>query len=293
MTTVLNHTIELGDKEDYSKIGNSRIGGNPDLPSTMAYPIFHNGFYEFIIQINLKDHPITGLPNEGLFSIFYGSLDNNEAIAYYFEESETLENKEVPSELPFAGVTDFYDHNSHKIALTKKILRPREELPQYNDPQYDEEDNIMHWRIDFLSDNSFFMHRGIQDKSHIYLKSQGFNRLIYGYGIWLDDLTNSLHYRGRDSRKNYSSVNDLKTCELTMPYLKKNMEVYQEWLTQIDKFESEKEFHIERFKEYKCIFSLDSLTETGMVWGDSHKLEFFGFESDLKNKIIKLNSTIP
>ena len=34
--------------EDYSKIGNSRVGGVPDLPKNIEYPILDGKYYEFI-----------------------------------------------------------------------------------------------------------------------------------------------------------------------------------------------------------------------------------------------------
>ena len=112
MPIELKNTIILDKEEDYEKVGNSRIGGKPDLPRGMNYPIFENGFYEFILQINLKDNPIQELTNKGLLSIFYGNLDNNEATGYYFEDISELEIKEIPKDEKFAGVTDFVERSA-------------------------------------------------------------------------------------------------------------------------------------------------------------------------------------
>ena len=294
MSRILKHTILLEEKEDYAKIGNSRIGGNPDLPIKMDYPVFENGFYEFILQINLNNHPIIGFPKEGLISIFYGNLDSHEAIAFYSKKEQILENKKVPTDLPFAGVTDFYEHKPYKIGIKEIKLRPREEFPEYNDPQFSDEDNEMHWRMEFQHENSYLMDRGIQDKSHIYLKSNGFEKLIYGYGVWIDGTTNTINYKGRNANVEYTNVNDLKNCQITTSHLKADTEAYNLWIQQLEKYENEKLIHLQRFKDYRCILSLATIDKTEMIWGDSRKLEFFGFESELLNETtIKLNSTIP
>lgn len=293
MSLVLKNSIKLTEKENYTEIGNSRIGGNPDLPLEMKYPVFDNGFYEFILQLNLTQNKIIGYPENGMLSIFYGNLDNNEAIAYYFNENQKLENKQTPKGSKFAGVTDFREHNSHKFIIEEKILRPRSEFPEYNNPQFDEEDNINHWKIDFLNEQSFLSQDGLQDKSHVFLKSKGYDKLLYGSGIRINSSSNELNYRGRNANRKYSTLDDLKNCELTKTSFG-SVEQYEQWIQQLDLFESQKEIHLSEFEKYKCILSLASLNETGMIWGDLHKLEFYGIESEFSIKnVIKLNSTIP
>jgi len=259
----------------------------------MNYPVFENGFYEFILQLDLNENKIIGYPENGMISIFYGNLDNNEAIAYYFDKNEILENKQTPIDSKFAGVTDFHGHNSHKFIVEQNILRPRSEFPEYNNPDFEEEDNINDWKTDFLNEQSYLSQAGLQDKSHVFLKSRGFGKLLYGSGIWINSKSNELNYRGRNANKNYSTIDDLKHCELTKSGFG-NVDQYEEWIQQLELFESQKETLISEFENYKCILSLASLNETGMIWGDLHKLEFYGRESEFSNKnVINLNSTIP
>lgn len=293
MSIVLKNSIRLTEKEDYSEIGNSRIGGNPDLPIQMNYPVFENGFYEFILQLNLSENKIIGYPENGMISIFYGNLDNNEAIAYYFNKNQKLENKQTPIGSKFAGVTDFREHNSHKFVVEENTLKHRSKFPEYNNPDFEEEDNINHWKNDFLNEQSFLSQEGLQDKSHVFLKSRGFGKLLYGSGIWINPNSNELNYRGRNANKEYSTIEDLKQCQFTKSGFG-NVEQYEEWIKQLELFESQKETQLFEFENYKCILSLASLNETGMIWGDLHKLEFYGIESEFLNKnVIKLNSTIP
>jgi len=293
MSIVLNNSIHLKGIEDYSKIGNSRLGGRPDLPIQMEYPIFDNGFYEFILQINLSHCKIEGLPTSGLFSIFYGNLDKSEAIGYHFKDNEQLETKEVPTHMKFAGVTNFCEHISHQIEIRENKLRPRVEFPEYNDSNFNEEDNEMHWKNDFLNSNSFLMNNGLQEKNHIYLKSNGFDELLYGGGISIDSDKRKIRYSGRNAARDYLNINDLKSCEMTLSRFS-NDEESQLWINQLDLFEEQKEFHLNQFMEYKCILSLASHSEARMVWGDLHKLEFYGLESDFcEKRNINLDSTIP
>ncbi|MBK8807230.1 MAG: DUF1963 domain-containing protein [Bacteroidales bacterium] len=296
MPIELKNTIILDKEEDYEKVGNSRIGGKPDLPRGMNYPIFENGFYEFILQINLKDNPIQELTNKGLLSIFYGNLDNNEATGYYFEDISELEIKEIPKDEKFAGVTDFVEHIPYKIRVESKKITPREDLSEYNDEQFTEDDNIMHWKMDFLSENSFLMDEGIEDKSSLYLKSNGFDRLVYGFGIRIDKFTNTIVYHGRNANKVYNSIEDIINCELTVSYESQryqNKSNKEKWIKQLKEFEENKEYHLKKFKEFKCLLSLASLFETRMTWGDMHKLEIYGYKSDFdKMKFDTLNSTM-
>lgn len=297
MSIELKNTIILDKEEDYEKIGNSRIGGKPDLPRGMNYPIFENGFYEFILQVNLKENPIEGLTNKGLLSIFYGNLDNNEAIGYYFEDVDELETKEVPKEERFAGVTDFVEHIPYKIRIELKKITPREELSEYNDKQFTEEENIFHWKTDFLRENSFLMGNGVEDKSCLYLKSNGFDRLIYGYGVRIDEFNNRILYQGRNANKDYNGIEDLINCPLTYSYenqINSGISSGQEWKNQLEKFEQEKEYHMKKFKEYKCLLSLASSYDTRMIWGDLNKLEIYGYECEfLKKEFKNLNSAMP
>jgi uncharacterized protein YwqG len=70
------------EKEDYTKVGNSRFGGMPDLPLSIVYPKFKYDYdkktykYEFIAQINCEEvSPFQDyLPREGMLYFFLSSL---------------------------------------------------------------------------------------------------------------------------------------------------------------------------------------------------------------------------
>jgi uncharacterized protein YwqG len=69
--------IAVGD-DDYLTLGNTRFGGDPDLPSDVQWPIDPNikepTFCNFIAQINFEELPQltinTGLPSRGILYLF-------------------------------------------------------------------------------------------------------------------------------------------------------------------------------------------------------------------------------
>ncbi|GIP46325.1 hypothetical protein J45TS6_47840 [Paenibacillus sp. J45TS6] len=53
-------------------IGGSKVGGNPDLPDDIEWPLWKDYDMTFIAQINLADCPVDiSLPKSGLLSFFY------------------------------------------------------------------------------------------------------------------------------------------------------------------------------------------------------------------------------
>ena len=63
---------------DTTRIGASRLGGEPDLPADTEWPEGHDGPLSFVAQINLGDVtplvPDEGLPTSGLLSFFYDTV---------------------------------------------------------------------------------------------------------------------------------------------------------------------------------------------------------------------------
>ncbi len=74
--------IAVGD-DDYSTLGNTRFGGDPDLPRNMQWPVDPNceepTFSNFIAQINFAELPQltihTGLPSCGILYLFVRCIE--------------------------------------------------------------------------------------------------------------------------------------------------------------------------------------------------------------------------
>lgn len=97
-------SLVLSEPEDYSVAGNCRIGGDPDLPSTVKWPQTAEGMYlNFIMQINLAelparvDHP---LPSQGMLYFFIESdeccTDVASKLIYYDGDMSLLGRVESP-----------------------------------------------------------------------------------------------------------------------------------------------------------------------------------------------------
>jgi Leucine-rich repeat (LRR) protein len=64
--------------DDYSKTGNTRFGGDPDLPASMSYPVGESYAWIFIAQLNLADIAKYQdfLPRTGVLSFFVSDLEH-------------------------------------------------------------------------------------------------------------------------------------------------------------------------------------------------------------------------
>ena len=117
--------LELGGKEDYENIGNSRIGGWPDLPKEFDYPAGYDGkLYVFIAQLNLSEVSskidIKNLPNSGLLYFFLISDEDNASnIQHLVWYSDGQDLEKFNPEEGFSFYNDLYKEEfpSYKIKL--------------------------------------------------------------------------------------------------------------------------------------------------------------------------------
>lgn len=90
--------------ESAQQIGVSRIGGLPDLPSGIQWPMVVNDPLYFIAQINLVDvHPLdfeNRLPKSGLLSFFYDWGATNNCVIYIKADQGDLSPCNPPPQLP-------------------------------------------------------------------------------------------------------------------------------------------------------------------------------------------------
>lgn len=92
----------LGDQEDYSVLGNHRVGGMPDLPASIPYPRFGNEShaYEFLCQVDCAAVATmqTYLPRTGflyfflstIHDIFDGDREQTARVIWYDGARESL-----------------------------------------------------------------------------------------------------------------------------------------------------------------------------------------------------------
>ena len=96
-------------QSDNLKIGNSKIGGKPDLPKNISWPKLNDSHLVFCAQYNvseLEKFDVENLlPKKGIFHIFIGineewnefSMKQNDTKIFFTENTENLERKEYPT----------------------------------------------------------------------------------------------------------------------------------------------------------------------------------------------------
>ena len=72
-------------RDTYKAVGNTRIGGEPDLPSEIDWPVTNNAYLDFVAQINLTEMPQLGsdyLPAKGFLWFFLGDRSHADGIPH-------------------------------------------------------------------------------------------------------------------------------------------------------------------------------------------------------------------
>lgn len=103
------YAIVVDDEDDYSSVGNTRFGGEPDLPRDMPWPTDPEAdepkFSNFIGQLNFAELPAlgieTGLPSQGILYLFVRVMESAAKPVvldtFYYEGSlDELERRETP-----------------------------------------------------------------------------------------------------------------------------------------------------------------------------------------------------
>lgn len=98
--------IEFESSSSPDKLGTSRAGGLPDLPSSQSWPNVDETYAPiFALQTNLEDLPDSGpLPSTGLLSLFVGEWNPGyDHFFVYTPDLSMLERKDFPEsrQLPF------------------------------------------------------------------------------------------------------------------------------------------------------------------------------------------------
>lgn len=112
--------FELDCKENYERVGNSRIAGRPDLPPSIEWPCTEDGeAYTFLAQINLSELPFLpadNWPSSGMLYFFLGldepAYDVEHQVFYYDGDLTHLTLASLPegTEEINAEERDFISH---------------------------------------------------------------------------------------------------------------------------------------------------------------------------------------
>lgn len=102
-----NNAEDEGEDESDFPIGESRVGGDPDLPPEFAWPMIEDYPLTFVAQINLEEvalfETMNELPRKGLLSFFYaplppGDTPSNPVRVFHFLDIQNLERRHIPKD---------------------------------------------------------------------------------------------------------------------------------------------------------------------------------------------------
>jgi uncharacterized protein YwqG len=126
---LLEHTVEccplfLDAPEDHADVGNSRYGGVPDLPVTMAWPRSGIQYCTFLMQINMSELPPIGdslLPKEGLLYCFLESEQPWTCQVLFFGGSSRLLQRAPAPPVDQLVTRDEYEMRSYKLRSARGL----------------------------------------------------------------------------------------------------------------------------------------------------------------------------
>lgn len=262
--------------EDYLKIGNTRIGGNPDLPKHMDYPSNEFGYYNLLIQLNFNEleEIIEPLPSTGILYLFQGEEDSNDYITYYFDgDLEDLELKYPPKDkenLNSAHIDEQFKGVKVKYQLNYFYgYFFLEELKKFNLEAYEEFQQVVGFEsaqiLGYSPNGSLSAYRVLNGFSHL------------EYTVLSDSLGFGEEYNRQfevlisEAEKLLQKDNDNDKKELL------------EYYNQLKSYDENKEYHFENVKNAILLLSIPSLEKCGMIWSDYHTLYLHLMKEDIKN----------
>lgn len=264
--------------EDYSQIGNTRIGGNPDLPKHMDYPSNEAGYYNLLIQLNFNEleNTIKPLPSNGILYLFMGEYDPDEFFIYYYDgDQKELELKHPPKdkenlheylEEPFKGIKVQYNLNYFYDYFFL------EELKKFNLKAYEEFQQVVGF------ENAQILGYSPVGSLAAYRVLNGFPHLEYtvlseslGFGEEYNQQFKSLI---SSAEKNYQEEKGERKKEI------------EEYIHQLKNYDKNKESHFEQVRNGNTLLllSIPTKEKCEMIWGDYHTLYLYLKREDMENR---------
>ncbi|WP_338396119.1 DUF1963 domain-containing protein [Fulvitalea axinellae] len=275
-----HNILKKTEAEDYTSKGNTRIGGLPDLPPDIDYPVNEDGYYNLLFQLNLSEIKVdkSPLPDSGILYLFQGDAQSGDYQLYFYDGPlENLNRKEPPegmvnlneedNENPFKGVKatfgvmPYLDHGSE---ITEKI-------EALNPTAFDE--------ICFPSRkyHSHILGDTVEgDSTGPYRLLKGFPSLYYD--VLYDELGDGPEYQEQYNRLiAKAEKNIMGNDEALKAYSKRH-------LSELKRYHQEREIHLQSKDEALCLFGIESLDECEMCWNDAGFVYLFMLRSDLENR---------
>lgn len=283
--------IELDGNEDYKNVGNSRIGGWPDLPKGFNYPAgYDEKLYVFIAQLNLAEVTskidINHLPNSGLLYFFLVSDEDNASnikhLVWYSDDQDLktftprdgykfyndLYEKEFPSfKISLKSSTSinsnkFEGDYSNRIEFEgelEKLIYPPSRVGGYSQSS----DGDVHGRIIWEKGEYGKYERALISKGHPFIDRNHIEQSNKWIQNQIEDLKTTKSIARRNQKQ--SLIRDYQ----------QEQKAYKTLIQKKDQLKSE-------FEKWKLLISIESLDELNMCWWDAGSLEFYINEDDLE-----------
>lgn len=291
--------IELLKKENYEKIGNSRIGGHPDLPNKMDYPTIKEEdeilYYVFIAQINLEELPKEVIKNYPQSGILYFFIHNDgesmstvrHLVLYSGEDVSNLKRFEPPKNIKYTGESYETPFPAYSIGFNLEYSIDLHHL-EVNEYEYLQSGNNFYnvfnvanrfgghnYSVDGIIpadiiqekeilpyEETFFLTRG-------YLTGKSKKSYLESNKIHIDYYNKKIAESKSESeiKKFEESIEELHKKAKLEETLRKGRETYYQ----------------EMLDNWMLMLVVDSIDECEMLWWDASSLEFYINLEDLKN----------
>jgi len=258
-------------RDRYRKLGNTRLGGDPDLPPNFEWPATAHGQMTFLAQINLaqlQPAHVADLPNRGWLYFFLGSergeYDLPHRVIHYDGPGSSLVRTPPPD-----GTRAVSSPN--RLPATKAELYPIftlspespvwEEIGIENPPWYlvtEGSTQLAGHAVTWAGDPA----------ENAYLSRNGFGALV-GVATEPPDLLD---------RSEQRLLGDLAQAQAAG----KSTHHLNESLAAVHRYRLDREHHHSGMAEWRLLFLLASDEEMGMNWGDMGLLQFMIDEKDLR-----------
>jgi len=239
-------TVEL---EDNISICDSKLGGRPDLPKTLNWPVYEDRHLHFIAQLNLNHITAQGgsleLPEKGLISFFYDALeqpwgfdpmDRGRWKVLYFEDTQSFERKDEPEDIKEEG----------SFSTAQMQFSSQTNLPSSESLYID--------RLG-LNNNEQELYWALYDKVQEHNKSTGLTHKLLGHPDTIQG----------DMQLECQLVSNGLFCGDSTGYDNPRRTELESTAT-----------------SWKLLLQIDSEEEIGMMWGDVGRIYFWILEEDLK-----------
>lgn len=268
-----NYRLKSFEDEDYSQLGNTRLGGIPDLPKEIDYPFKEEGYYNLLCQINFSEftNKLNRLPEKGILYIFDGHSSENDTKVIFTDSTNNLEKKFPPKGMKNLNEEcreSYYEGLKAQFGLEHYFTGNTLDIYNADKNKYEE---LMRISSKY---STHILGSSMDDVCHVYLYLKGF-----------DTLTSSLILYFRDDEYKSQFRVELEECEEKIKSSDSiTQEYYQRKKEQLLKLDKEKEIHFNYYNHVTCLVGLESLDRLGWMWSDMGFKYAYILNEDLENR---------